>query len=856
VNPDFFAFFPTVEFDSWLALGGGPGSPLALQTVGLESFFTDFEDFGANALVNTAVGASLYYIPGDMASALSFVADGQMLLGQFTTSGVVSVKYNLQFRDESESSHYVTDLNFVFPEFGVGCTDNSACNYDANATDDDGTCFYETDYRDCDGDCNNDADGDNVCDEEEIPGCTDETAYNYNESATDEDGTCLSAGCYDELACNFNPAADVDVPDTCEYPAPFADCDGNCNGDYEGDGVEECVEVLGCASESANNFNPLATNDDGSCIWGDDTFQGLVYEVVDENTIESATTYRVYAQFNMNSAVDMTSLFGNNQDPWLTKSTGDFYQHPFGADFGGYINPGFYGLFPELEYDSWLTIGAAPGDYNAIAQENMYLYLPEFNAGNDLIIDTEEGAQIFLNAGSSDSQGVPDEDGRLLVGQFTTSGVVFLRYNIRFQEGEDAIYEYTDVELTFPAIEGGCTDEGAANFDATANFDDLTCVFEGCTDETANNFNPDSNLNDGSCLYFACMDEEADNYDAEANGGNQDDLCLYSGCMDAMADNYDVQANTGDQIELCIYYGCTNEVADNYDAGANVDDESCLFTGCFDAVADNYYALANTGDQESLCEYLGCTDSAADNYDAGANVDDSSCLYTGCMNEIADNYNSQANTGDQDAICMFTGCMDEMASNYNAIANTGDQEAICEYLGCINDEADNFNMGANVDDGSCIVGGCMYDDGVNYNAAATYDNGSCLFPIQGCTDENASNYNAEAGMENGSCLYSGCTIPSATNYDSTASVDDGSCAFAGCMDEMACNYDVNATSDDGSCLIVGCMDTDGLNFDSNANFPGGCDYPDACPGDINGDLYVDVSDLLTFFQYYGTPCPE
>ena len=87
-----------------------------------------------------------------------------MSLGQFTTAGVVSVKYNLQFRDEAESSHYVTDLNFVFPEFGVGCTYESACNYDPTATDDDGTCFYETDYRDCDGICNNDADGDNVCD--------------------------------------------------------------------------------------------------------------------------------------------------------------------------------------------------------------------------------------------------------------------------------------------------------------------------------------------------------------------------------------------------------------------------------------------------------------------------------------------------------------------------------------------------------------------------------------------------------------------------------------------------------------------------------------------------------------------
>ena len=76
------------------------------------------------------------------------------------------------------------------------------------------------------------------------------------------------------------------------------------------------------------------------------------------------------------------------------------------------------------------------------------------------------------------------------------------------------------------------------------------------------------------------------------------------------------------------------------------------------------------------------------------------------------------------------------------------------------------------------------------------------------------------------------------------------------MNELACNYDASATSDDGSCLIVGCMDPEGLNFDAGANFPGGCDYPDACPGDINGDLFIDVSDLLTFFQFYGTACPD
>ena len=58
--------FPELEYDSWLALGGGPGSLIELQTVGLANFFTDFEESGANVLVNTVVGASLYYIPGLM----------------------------------------------------------------------------------------------------------------------------------------------------------------------------------------------------------------------------------------------------------------------------------------------------------------------------------------------------------------------------------------------------------------------------------------------------------------------------------------------------------------------------------------------------------------------------------------------------------------------------------------------------------------------------------------------------------------------------------------------------------------------------------------------------------------------
>ena len=46
-----------------------------------------------------------------------------------------------------------------------GCTDATACNYNANATQNDGSCDYADMYYDCDGNCINDADLDGICDE-------------------------------------------------------------------------------------------------------------------------------------------------------------------------------------------------------------------------------------------------------------------------------------------------------------------------------------------------------------------------------------------------------------------------------------------------------------------------------------------------------------------------------------------------------------------------------------------------------------------------------------------------------------------------------------------------------------------
>ena len=97
-----------------------------------------------------------------------------------------------------------------------GCTNNTACNYESTATDDDGSCTYAEAYYDCDGNCLIDTNDDGVCDELEIEGCTDETAINYDPDATLDDESCIILGCMDLNAENYNTDATND-DGSCEY---------------------------------------------------------------------------------------------------------------------------------------------------------------------------------------------------------------------------------------------------------------------------------------------------------------------------------------------------------------------------------------------------------------------------------------------------------------------------------------------------------------------------------------------------------------------------------------------------------------------------------------------------------------
>jgi hypothetical protein len=119
------------------------------------------------------------------------------------------------------------DGDGICDEFEVtGCTYEEACNYDSDATDDDGSCTYAAAGFACNGECLFDEDNDGVCDQNEITGCQDESACNYAATATD-------AG-------------------YCDYPETNYDCAGNCLNDSDQNGIcDEDEAALQAAIDSA-----------------------------------------------------------------------------------------------------------------------------------------------------------------------------------------------------------------------------------------------------------------------------------------------------------------------------------------------------------------------------------------------------------------------------------------------------------------------------------------------------------------------------------------------------------------------------------------------------------------------------
>ena len=147
------------------------------------------------------------------------------------------------------------------------------------------------------------------------------------------------------------------------------------------------------------------------------------------------TTYRIY--LNMVNDTDfLSAISGEADNPMIINSTSEmawFNDLDLGEDIGAESNPGFFGFFPQLAFDSWLTIGgesSADAIEVSTAEGEINLF-DQFNSGENVLINDATGSALFtlfpcnpydLSTCDWNHPSFAGEDLRVLVGQITTEG--------------------------------------------------------------------------------------------------------------------------------------------------------------------------------------------------------------------------------------------------------------------------------------------------------------------------------------------------------------------------------------------------------------------------------------------------
>ena len=542
---------PSLAFDSYVSMNGSSVSTIGVQASEDLDGTADGRTTGSVA-TTTLVGASQIsdaFLPGsnttDNVNIAGIVggsyattddnsggtASNSILVGQFTTTGDIVIQLNVQIRNliSGEIEKYVstTSVPALGEEFcpdlifiqNLGCTDPTACNFDSQANVDDGSCLIPVadcsqcngaalEIIDTDGDgiCNaddNDDDGDGVADptdndpldpfvclDLDNDGCDDCSSGTFDPANdgtdTDGDGICDAgevSGCTNPVACNYDPAA--------------TDDNGTC-----------LIPVANCSECDGSSLVTIDTDNDGICDADDKGIDDMIVEQVDASTAEAgAIAYRVYIDLAEN--YQLQAVYGNDANPLVINTSSSWYNDAFGSDRGDLLNDALLDATPSLAFDSYVSMngssvstigvqasedldGTADGRTTGSVATTTFVgasqisdaFLPGSNTTDNVNITGVVGgswATTDDNSGGTASNSV-------LVGQFTTTGDILIQLNIQVRNlitgeiekyvstaGNAATGEEFCPELIF-SQNLGCTDPAACNYDPDATVDDGSCI--------------------------------------------------------------------------------------------------------------------------------------------------------------------------------------------------------------------------------------------------------------------------------------------------------------------------------------------------------------------------------------------
>ena len=591
-----------------------------------------------------------------------------------------------------------------------GCTDPYACNYDPNAEFDDGSCEYISCWQCCDPnspsfDCpyyDNFIEyvGDDLpiwgCD---YFGCTDPDACNYDFQATIEDGSCTYPGCKDPYACNYNPDAGCG-DESCNIPVGCDTCDGDGNvldNDCDGDGVCDEYEIVGCMNPSAPNYNPFATDSQYDC-------DGDIY-ICDVTTIPFSTPgYPAHVVTSNNMSV----LFPvNNSGLWNTDDSnlqeGDlvaaFYTTAtLENDFLGYsatsaiangggvewtgdqVGAAIFGAdngidngFEPGEELMWLVMRdgvvynasatyATPG-YDGTYEENIYVSANSLIVGepflngctssiymeyNPMASEDDGSCATYISVGCLDANFVNyagadvdadniHDNSENFGDPFGQNYTVDLNSGSTFPSGVGAIFH--DVDLCQSQVPG-CTYPYASNYDSQSTEDDGSCDWSAYS---YHSFDFVTGENTGTLYSFGGDDDDSNNEwvgsDFEYANDLYQDARMGTGhvVIDLIA-SYDAYTErrkadstflSDTLIDVAAWFAA-DEAADAQELQDSLSDNYARFDAMFNHLSDSIQA---TLDSAALAF---ATDEAADAQELADSLDDNYARFDVMFNHLSD----------------------------------------------------------------------------------------------------------------------------------------------------------------------------------------------------------------------------
>ena len=577
----------------------------------------------------------------------------------------------------------------------------------------------------------------------------------------------------------------------------------------------------GCMDPAANNYNPLATGDNGTCC-----YEGVYYSITasepcyvsfyndqlgylaafdypaQEGVCIPAVCTSVNIQNYQGLGVFSWSLSdgqgnvvaqGENMDNFY-----DFAIISYAGDVNGCLDPQACNYNPlatcydfyMCSYDCYGCTDPTAVNYDSTATLNDGTCCD----ASHLLTGTITGAVDSISA----TWYLTSLDGSFSYGSLNGTslcvpdGCYFLSYYSPFMEAEVqfTLVDYTGQSVFSDVLTAsgtlftlgngipGCGDSAACNYDANATCTAYTlCSYDcyGCTNPQAANYDSTAVFDDGSCCtqnytITGSAEFQYSIYNQNTNyvtGGvfpGATGFCLPDGCF-----YLDLWSPTSESFSYSMTDANGQVMASGsnsyYYASQSFANNASV--GCLDFAACNYDPNATCNDY-TVCTYdcYGCTDPTASNFDPAALLNNNSCCYSTYFevqlsapgNWYA--YTTDGMSGGSGHYPESTGfCFDEGCLNFTAYPDGFNEP--------------NFSA-------SILLDGVVVTSGNLNEMTGGIVLGLSNNEIIGCSDTYACNYDplVNCGDYN-LCDYTcfGCTNPIAPNYNPSATIDNATCCY-------------------------------------------------------------------------------